>query len=147
MQRSSCSRLRASTVPNVLILLISASSFHIVVRETPGEPPRGVEPLRAGSKPAALPLSYGGVDADGGIRPHTGRFLSPVPLRGWGYIRVVWAQRPRRSHSGGGASKLVRQRPGGRAAWQDAALRGEPPGGHAARSPWRSASRSAAASA
>src|SRR3954451_25288707 len=81
MQRSSCSRLRASTSPNVLTLLI-ASSFLIVPGRDTGrirtvvsalcrraprrwatvsqEPPRGVEPLHPGSKPGALPPSYGG---------------------------------------------------------------------------------------
>src|SRR2546423_6476681 len=50
MQRSSCSRLRASTSPNVLIVLIAPSSL-----------------CRSSS-------------TDGGIRTPTGRFLRPVPL-------------------------------------------------------------------
>src|SRR4051794_9117954 len=33
------------------------------------KPPRGVEPLRAGSKPAALPLSYGGGVRTEGVEP------------------------------------------------------------------------------
>src|ERR1700761_7653842 len=62
MHRSSCLRLRSSTEPKVLMFM-RAPSFLVIVVATWGdmkEPPRGVEPLRAGSKPAALPLSYGG---------------------------------------------------------------------------------------
>ena len=45
------------------------------------KPPRGVEPLRAGSKPAALPSELRRRDgADGGIRTLINRFLRPVRL-------------------------------------------------------------------
>ena len=78
MQRSSCSRLRWSTAPNVLIWPIASSSLDCgedTARSRTArdagcsrvpdrsatvslKPSRGFEPLRPGSKPGALPLSY-----------------------------------------------------------------------------------------
>src|SRR3954471_17498655 len=78
MHRSSCSRLRGAERldrAHFLSLLFILSAADSTRRRQ--EPPRGVEPLRPGSKPGALPLSYGGnfecIGTGGGNRTPMGR--------------------------------------------------------------------------
>src|SRR5215470_3010104 len=126
MQRSSCSRLRASTSPKVLIELIRSSFVSLSSVETPGgfeppwhglqpcasplghgvvEPPRGVEPLLAGSKPAALSSELRRRCSAGRRRLGRRRFQPQCPV----YSRDASSSRWRRSYGSNSSTKACRK--------------------------------------
>src|SRR5947207_3732028 len=120
MHRFSWSRLRWWPVPNVLIVLIflsllslhdSADSGETVLLEDTGrtrtavsrfagarlfcsatvsEPPRGVEPLRAGSKPAALPAE---LRRQAGAASAPGSSDRPLRRQKWPRLRQHFLKR------------------------------------------------------